>query len=159
MKQTQRLLPAFLTASIGPVESWKKEVPLLVSRVVQIDAMSQEGTGRCSSSSFETNSTDGAPKMTTTSKILGASLALAVTFLIPNEVLAHDGKLFSAEITSLESLFTGGYMRLGLLGVCGVTAIAGAIKQSGSVFITGILAGVFAYFMRDWIQATFALVI
>lgn len=74
-------------------------------------------------------------------------------------VFAHDGELFQAQITQLEKLFTGGYMRLGLLAICGVTAVAGAIKQNGMVFLTGILSGVFAYFMRDWIQSTFACVV
>lgn len=79
--------------------------------------------------------------------------------LIPEAGFAHDGELFQDQITKLEKLFTGGYMRLGLLAICGVTAVAGAIKQNGMVFLTGILAGVFAYFMRDWIQLTFACIV
>ena len=78
-------------------------------------------------------------------------------FLLPHLAYGHDGTLFKEQITNLENLFTGGYMRLGLLAVCGVTAIAGAIKQNGMLFLTGILAGVFAYFMRDWIQSTFTM--
>lgn len=93
------------------------------------------------------------------SKTLMTGAVLAGATLMPDMAFAHDGDLFTDQITSLESLFTGGYMRLGLLGVCGVTAIAGAIKQNGMMFLTGIMAGVFAYFMRDWIQDTFAMVI
>lgn len=86
------------------------------------------------------------------------TVVLALLF-IPGLMFAHDGDLFNDQINSLEKLFTGGYMRLGLLAMCSVTAIAGAIKQNGSIFITGILSGIFAYFMRDWIQATFTCVL
>jgi len=88
------------------------------------------------------------------------SVAFAMTALVlPSVAFAHDGELFTNEISSLEALFTGGYMRIGLLGVCGVTAMMGAIKQNGFMFLTGILAGVFAFFMRNWIQTTFTAII
>ena len=89
---------------------------------------------------------------------LGATIAMAMA-LLPGDVFAHTGDLFNAEITRVENLFTGGYMRLGLLAVCGLTAIMGAIKQNAWMFLSGILSGVFAYFMRDWIMATFTWVI
>lgn len=142
-----------------------KEVPLFVSRelIKKIDAMSQLDLrgwlqGRALKSFFG-STTYGEQLMKITSKTLMTGVVLAGVTLIPDIAFAHDGDLFTDQITSLESLFTGGYMRLGLLGVCGVTAIAGAIKQNGMMFLTGIMAGVFAYFMRDWIQDTFAMVI
>ena len=145
-----------------------KKVPLFVSREMMkaIDAMSQgnlEGWLGCLSKfSFRGNfrqNFNGVKQMKLSNKTLMTGLVLAGASLVPDMAHAHDGDLFNEQITSLESLFTGGYMRLGLLGVCGVTAIAGAIKQNGMMFLTGILAGVFAYFMRDWIQATFTAII
>lgn len=79
--------------------------------------------------------------------------------LMPETSCAHNGELFHDEIGKVEQLFTGGYMRLGLLAVCGMTAMIGAMKQNASIFICGILSGVFAYFMKDWILKTFSLVI
>ncbi|OJW55219.1 MAG: hypothetical protein BGO67_00490 [Alphaproteobacteria bacterium 41-28] len=79
--------------------------------------------------------------------------------LFPNDLWAHTGDVLSEEITKVEKLFTGGYMRLGLLGVCGFAAIYGIIKQSGWVFASGILGCVFAYLVKDWILGTFTMVI
>ncbi|HQS93752.1 MAG TPA: hypothetical protein PK010_03765 [Alphaproteobacteria bacterium] len=84
---------------------------------------------------------------------------MALAILCPNDVFGHTGELFREEIGKVEQLFTGGYMRLGLLGVCGLTAIMGAIQQNAWMFLSGILAGVFAYFMKDWIMATFTYLI
>jgi hypothetical protein len=83
----------------------------------------------------------------------------AVLTLFPSDALAHTGELFRDEIGKVEQLFTGGYMRLGLLGVCGLTAVMGAIQQNAWMFLSGILAGVFAYFMKDWILTTFTYII
>ena len=94
----------------------------------------------------------------TLSKTLLASLFVASLF-VPIGAMAHDGDLLKDEITAVEKLFTGGYMRIGLLGVCGFAAIYGIIKQSGWIFASGVLGCVFAYFMKDWILRTFALVI
>ena len=84
---------------------------------------------------------------------------LTATFFLPHEIAAHTGELFRAEIGKVEQLFTGGYMRLGLLGVCGLTAVMGAMQQNAWMFLSGILAVVFAYFMKDWIMTTFTYVI
>ena len=90
----------------------------------------------------------------------GICLCLALLCLfLPQEVFAHTGELFREEIGKVEQLFTGGYMRLGLLGVCGLTAIMGAMQQNAWMFVSGILAGAFAFFMKDWILATFTCVI
>lgn len=87
------------------------------------------------------------------------SLAVGVLLIsIPSDLMAHDGDLLKDEITKLEQLFTGGYMRLGLLGVCGFAAIYGIVKQSGWIFASGILGCMFAYFMKDWITKTFTLI-
>ena len=43
--------------------------------------------------------------------------------------------------------------------VCGLTAIMGAIQQNAWMFVSGISSGVFAYFMKDWILATFTCII
>ena len=86
-----------------------------------------------------------------------ASLLLGPLFF-PQDVWAHDGNLLKDEITALEKLFTGGYMRLGLLGVCGFAAIYGIVKQSGWIFASGILGCIFAYFMKDWITKTFTMI-
>ena len=86
-------------------------------------------------------------------------LCLGLLILLPEQTWAHTGDLFTNEIGKVEGLLTGGYMRLGLLGVCGVTAITGAIQQNAWMFVTGIFAGVFAYFMKDWILSTFSMVI
>ena len=91
---------------------------------------------------------------------LGVTVALTSALAwLPSDALAHTGELFRDEIGKIEALFTGGYMRLGLLAVCGVTAIMGALKQNAWMFISGILAAVFAYFMKDWIMTTFTSVI
>lgn len=87
------------------------------------------------------------------------SLVVGVLLIsIPSDLMAHDGDLLKDEITKLEQLFTGGYMRLGLLGVCGFAAIYGIVKQSGWIFASGILGCMFAYFMKDWITKTFTLI-
>lgn len=83
----------------------------------------------------------------------------AGAFLIPEALWAHDGNILQAEITAVEKLFTGGYMRLGLLAVCGFAAIYGIIKQSGWILCSGILGCVFAYFMKGWILSTFTMVV
>jgi hypothetical protein len=92
-----------------------------------------------------------------TAQALFLTLLIVLT-LLPSNALAHTGDLFREEIGKVEQLFTGGYMRLGLLGVCGLTATMGAIQQNAWMFLSGILAGVFAYFMKDWILTTFTLV-
>ena len=86
-------------------------------------------------------------------------LCLSLLMLLPDQTWAHTGDLFTNEIGKVEKLLTGGYMRLGLLGVCGATAVMGALQQNAWMFITGIFAGIFAYFMRDWILSTFSMVI
>ncbi len=86
-------------------------------------------------------------------------LCLGLLISLPDQSWAHTGDLFADEIGKVEGLLTGGYMRLGLLGVCGVTAITGAIQQNAWMFVTGIFAGVFAYFMKDWILSTFSMVV
>ena len=96
------------------------------------------------------------PKNTTVMVTL--SLA-AILLWLPSDCFAQTGDLFKDEIDKVEKLFTGGYMRLGLLGVCGLTAIMGAIQQNAWMFLSGILAGVFAFFMKDWILTTFTLLI
>jgi hypothetical protein len=83
----------------------------------------------------------------------------AGTFLFPEALWASDGDLLKDEISAVEKLFTGGYMRLGLLAVCGFAAIYGIIKQSGWIFASGVLGCVFAYFMKDWILKTFTAII
>lgn len=93
------------------------------------------------------------------SQAIFLGLILALTIFIPVELFAHTGELFREEIGKVEQLFTGGYMRLGLLAVCGLTAIMGAIQQNAWMFLSGILAGVFAYFMKDWIITTFTYLI
>lgn len=80
-------------------------------------------------------------------------------FLFPDGLWASDGDLLKDEISAVEKLFTGGYMRIGLLGVCGFAAIYGIVKQSGWIFCSGVLGCVFAYFMKDWILKTFTAVI
>ena len=84
---------------------------------------------------------------------------IALAAFLPSDAFAHTGELFRDEIGKVEQLFTGGYMRLGLLGVSGLTAIMGAIQQNAWMFLSGILAGVFAYFMKDWIMTTFTYII
>ena len=83
----------------------------------------------------------------------------AGAFLFPDALWASDGDLLKDEISAVEKLFTGGYMRIGLLGVCGFAAIYGIVKQSGWIFCSGVLGCVFAYFMKDWILKTFTAVI
>jgi hypothetical protein len=83
----------------------------------------------------------------------------AGVLLFPESLIAHEGDLLKTEITAVEKLFTGGYMRLGLIAVCGFAAIYGIIKQSGWIFCSGILGCLFAYLMRDWILKTFTMVI
>jgi hypothetical protein len=83
----------------------------------------------------------------------------AATLFIPDALWASDGDLLKDEISAVEKLFTGGYMRIGLLGVCGFAAIYGIVKQSGWIFCSGVLGCVFAYFMKDWILKTFTAVI
>lgn len=88
------------------------------------------------------------------------SAAIVLGFiLLPDQVWAHDGEFFQAEITKIEGLINGGYMRLGLLGVCAGVAIIGAIKQSFWALTSGFSGCVFAYFMKGWITTTFTMVI
>jgi hypothetical protein len=70
-----------------------------------------------------------------------------------------NADLFNSEITKVEQLITGGYMRIGLLGVSGAAAIGGILKQNGWMFVSGIAGCAFVYFMKGWITSTFAMVI
>jgi hypothetical protein len=92
------------------------------------------------------------------SKYLFPSLFLGIT-LISGEAWAHTGDLLTEEITGIENLITGGYLRIGLLGACGVAAVGGAIKQNGWMFVSGVMGGVFAYFMKGWILKSFTMII
>jgi hypothetical protein len=70
-----------------------------------------------------------------------------------------EGDLFNSEITKVEKLITGGYMRIGLLGVSGAAAIGGILKQNGWMFVSGIAGCAFVYFMKSWITTTFTMVV
>ncbi|MBP6985491.1 MAG: hypothetical protein KBB83_02730 [Alphaproteobacteria bacterium] len=70
-----------------------------------------------------------------------------------------NGDLFNSEITKVEQLITGGYMRIGLLAVSGAAAIGGILKQNGWMFVSGIAGCAFVYFMKGWITSTFAMVV
>lgn len=94
----------------------------------------------------------------TKTKLILFALLMGAVFC-PQDLWAHTGDLLKDEIDKMEKLFTGGYMRLGLLAVCGFAAIYGIIKQNGWIFTSGILGCVFAYFMKDWILKTFTMVI
>ena len=91
-------------------------------------------------------------------RLLSVGVALGL-LLLPEQALAHNGDLFSAEITKIEQLITGAYMRLGLLAVCATVSLMGVIKQSFSSFILGIVGCVFVYFAKGWILTTFTMVI
>ncbi len=79
--------------------------------------------------------------------------------LLPESAFAYDGDMFSTQITTIEKLLTGGYMRLGLLGVCAATAIIGAVKQSLGMVGIGLAACLVVFLMKDWITTSFACVI
>jgi len=79
--------------------------------------------------------------------------------LMPEMAFAIDGAEMADEITKFEKMLTGGYMRLGLLGVCGTVAIVGAVKQNFMMFGTGIGACFLALMMKDWVQTKFACLI
>lgn len=70
-----------------------------------------------------------------------------------------NADLFNSEITKVEQLITGGYMRIGLLAVSGAAAIGGILKQNGWMFVSGIAGCAFVYFMKGWITSTFAMVV
>lgn len=80
--------------------------------------------------------------------------------LLTDNASAHNGQgaLFTAEISGIESLITGGYMRLGLLVVSGAAAIMGILKQNGWMFVSGIGGCAFIYFMKNWITTTFTMI-
>lgn len=71
---------------------------------------------------------------------------------------ATDGD-FSNEVSLVEKFLTGGYMRVGLLGVCGVSAIIGAVKQNWGIFASALGACFFALIMKGWVGSNFAAVI
>ena len=79
--------------------------------------------------------------------------------LLPETTFAVNGAEMADEIDKFEKMLTGGYMRLGLLGVCGTVAIVGAVKQNFMMFGTGIGACFLALMMKDWVQNNFACVI
>lgn len=93
-----------------------------------------------------------------TSKLIFAALFLGILFC-PKALWAVTDGVLSEEVVKIENLLTGGYMRLGLLGVCGFAAIYGVVKQSGWMFVSGIMGCVFVYFMKDWILKTFTAVV
>ena len=112
--------------------------------------------------------TDPSPCVNPVGKPLGVSCLLSsqgpfIVFaivcmslvLLPQDLWAVTDGILKDEVTNLEKLFTGGYMRLGLLGVCGFAAIYGIVKQSAWVFASGILGCLFASFMKDWVLSTF----
>ena len=79
--------------------------------------------------------------------------------LLPESAFAYDGDMFSTQITTIEKLLTGGYMRLGLLGVCAATAIIGAVKQSLGMVGIGLAACLVVFLMNGWLTTHFACVI
>jgi hypothetical protein len=91
---------------------------------------------------------------------------LPIAVIVGTCLLASDSfaagtnaDLFNSEITKVEQLITGGYMRIGLLAVSGAAAIGGILKQNGWMFVSGIAGCAFVYFMKGWITSTFAMVI
>lgn len=96
--------------------------------------------------------------MSTKSFLILGLLVLGVLW-VSDPAFAHDGKLFKDEITDLEKLITGGFMRIGLLVVCAMVAIVGVIKNNGWMLISGAGGFAFVYFMKKWILKTFTLVI
>lgn len=89
-------------------------------------------------------------------------LAIALgTCVLTSQVSAHNGQgaLFTNEISGIEALITGGYMRLGLLVVAGAAAIMGILKQNGWMFVSGIGGCAFIYFMKNWITTTFTMTV
>lgn len=81
--------------------------------------------------------------------------------LFTSQVSAHNGQgaLFTNEISGIEALITGGYMRLGLLVVSGAAAIMGILKQNGWMFVSGLGGCAFIYFIKNWITATFTMTV
>ena len=93
--------------------------------------------------------------MNKTTMIILCGLGLLGVFM-PESAFATTTGDFAAEVTKIEALITGGYMRIGLLGICGAVAIIGAMKQSGMVFVTGLGACFFVLIMKGWVTTNFA---
>lgn len=79
--------------------------------------------------------------------------------LAPQLGFAHEGETFKEEISSLEKLVTGGYLRLGLMTAGAGTAIFGILKQNPHAMLIGAGGAVFVHFLHKWIQTTFTVVI
>ncbi len=95
-----------------------------------------------------------------TKRYIPLAIAIGACLLTSDSHAAGtNGDLFNSEIGQVEKLITGGYMRIGLLGVSGAAAIGGILKQNGWMFVSGIAGCAFVYFMKGWITTTFAMVV
>ena len=84
-------------------------------------------------------------------------LFLMLAFIDPS--LAVTDADFREEITRAEKLITGGYLRLGLFGLCFVAGAIAIVKQNWMMLVTAVAGVLFIYLMKGWITANFAILI
>ena len=92
-------------------------------------------------------------------KLLASIFVLTFLFgAYPDALALTDGD-FREEVEKAEKLITGGYLRIGLFGVCGVAAVVSIAKQSLMGLATAGIGAFFVYLMKGWITSNFSALI
>ncbi len=84
-----------------------------------------------------------------------ALLFTSIGIVAPELAFAGEVQVFGDQIGEIESLVTGGLLRVGLLAVCGLSAAISIFRQNFMGFIIAIAGGLMVNMMSTWIKGTF----
>lgn len=101
-------------------------------------------------------------KITSSPKLLGGCIlgGLVLSLIDPSYSAVTGGaQQMQEQFKSVESVMTGGYLRLGLLGICGVSAAMAIMKQNVMGMVISGVGLLFVYLMKGWIEGTFTALI
>ncbi|MGL5720276.1 MAG: hypothetical protein ACRCYP_05740 [Alphaproteobacteria bacterium] len=80
-------------------------------------------------------------------------------FLFSDVCIALTDADFREEITRAEKLITGGYLRLGLFGMCFIAGGIAIVKQNWMMLVAAASGVLFIYMMKGWVTSNFAILI
>lgn len=69
------------------------------------------------------------------------------------------GTDLDTELTAVNSIITGGYLRFAIFLACGGAIVHGAIKQNPGQIALGLGAATVVFLLRGWIDNNFAMII
>lgn len=91
-----------------------------------------------------------------TQEILAMAL---IVLIVPTLALAATENPLSAQITTIENLITGGWMRGGMFAVSAGTFIMGIAREKLMTMVIGVGGVVAASLINDFIDTTYAIVL